>query len=184
MNKDLLLKHLRHVADIYEDLNGPLVEVAICGGTALNLAGLLERPTKDVDVLAPDPWPEVLEKAVELTAKRFNLKPDWMNPGPVDLLRMGLPQGYFERCQRFLFRERLVYLITSRLDQIHFKLYASIDRGGYHVTDLTSLNPGMDELFQAALWCFTHDVSEGFRIGMIDFLQKMGWGNVARQLEK
>jgi hypothetical protein len=184
MEKHELLSHLKHLAEVYEDLGGPALEVAICGGTALNLSGLLERPTKDVDVLSPEKWPPELQKSVELTAARFGLKPDWMNPGPVDLLLMGLPHGYFERCETLRFQERLVYLITTRLDQIHFKLYASVDRGGYHMTDLKSLNPTTDEIFQAASWCFTHDVSKGFRMVMIDFLEKMGWGDVARRLEK
>jgi hypothetical protein len=29
----------------------------------------------------------------------------------------------------------------SRWDQIHFKLYATIDRGGYHLNDLQALQP-------------------------------------------
>ncbi len=184
MNKGDVLTYLRHVAEIYENLSDAALEVSICGGTALNLSGLLERTTKDVDILSPDPWPTALEKAVELTAKRFALKPDWMNPGPVDLFRMGLPQGYFERCERLQFSRRLTYLITSRFDQIHFKLYASVDQGGYHTTDLKSLKPSEEEIFQAASWCFTQDVSEGFRMLMADFLQKMGWSDVAQRLEK
>ena len=182
MNKGELLRYLKEVAEIYTDLGGPVLEVAICGGTALNLAGLLERPTQDVDVIAPAEWPEALQQAVSITARRFNLKSDWMNLGPVDLFLMGLPTGYFQRCEHLSFEKNLTYLITSRLDQIHFKLYACVDRGGYHIDDLKHLCPSMDELLQAALWCFTHDVSVEFRMIMVDFLKQMGWHNVASRL--
>ncbi len=184
MNKSDLLQYLREVAEIYQDLGGAPLEVAICGGTALNLSGLLERPTQDVDVLVPEEWPEPLKEAVSATAKRHRLNPDWMNSGPVDLFRMGLPEGYFQRCERLSFQKSLTYLITSRLDQVYFKLYACIDRGGYHVEDLKHLHPSEDELFQATLWCFTHDVSPEFRMITIDFLQKMGWLDAAARLEK
>ncbi len=184
MIKEELLTYLRHVSEIYEDLDGTSLEVAICGGTALNLSGLLERPTKDVDIVYPEFWPETFSKAVYVTSQRFALKPDWMNRGPVDLLRMGLPQGYFDRCESLKFYNCLTFLITSRLDQIHFKLYACIDRGGYHVDDLKALGPSQDELCQAAIWCFTHDVSEGFRKLMFSFFEQMGWHNVVQRLEK
>ena len=47
---------------------------------------------------------------------------------------------------------------TGRFDQIHFKLYASVDRGGYHIEDLRALSPSHDELEAAARWAMTHDV--------------------------
>lgn len=184
MNFREISTYLEHLSAVYEDLKGPPLEIAICGGTALNFLGFEERPTKDVDVVSPEVWPLPFQEAASITAEKFNLKPDWINRDPVDLLRMGLPKGYFKRCERKQFHSRLVYLITSRKDQIHFKLYASIDRGGYHVEDLKKLNPTEDELFQAACWCMTHDVSQIFRIQMIDFLKKMGWNHASQRLEK
>ncbi len=184
MIKDEILQYLEFVSEIYLDLAGPQLEIAVCGGTALNLAGLLARPTKDVDVLFPETWPKELDEAVAITAKKFSLKSDWMNLGPVDLFRMGLPVKYFERCQKIQFHKNLVYLITSRYDQIHFKLYASVDRGGYHLSDLKSLSPNAEELLQAALWTMTHDVSAGFKQVLIQLLKSEGWADVASQLEK
>src|SRR3990167_2194750 len=100
MIKNEILIYLKHVAEVYDSLGGETLEIAICGGTALNLSGLLDRPTKDVDILFPDEWPKILRQAVDITSRHFGLKPDWMNLGPVDLFRMGLPEGYFQRCQR------------------------------------------------------------------------------------
>jgi len=184
MNIQEISGYLEHLSAVYEDLKGPSLEIGICGGTALNLLGFLERPTKDVDVLYPEIWPDTFQEAVHITTEKFNLKPGWINKGPIDLFRIGLPQCYFDRCIRKQFHPHLVYLITSRTDQIHFKLYASINRGGYHVDDLKKLNPSENELFHAASWCFTHDISEAFRTLMIDFLKMMGWNHASQRLEK
>lgn len=184
MYKDQLLQYLKHISEIYADLLGPYLEIAICGGSALNLSGLLERPTKDVDIVSPETWPEKFQEAINITTSQFDLKPGWINQGPVDLLRMGLPVGFFERCQKLNFHENLVYLITSRLDQIHFKLYACVDRGGYHLQDLKILNPTTDELVQSAQWSMTHDVSETFFELLKSFLQQNGWGNAASRIKK
>lgn len=184
MIKKDILQYLAFVSDIYQDLSGEPISIAICGGTALNLAGLLERPTKDVDILFPETWPKELTEAVSITAQKFSLRNDWMNLGPVDLFRMGLPDKYFERCEKIQFHKNLTYLITSRYDQIHFKLYASVDRGGYHLNDLKALNPTKNELESAARWTMTHDVSEGFREILFQLLISEGWGDVARKLEK
>jgi len=121
-------------------------------------------------------------EARKITAEHFGLKEDWINQGPVDLLRMGLPAGYFERCQPLDFGYSLSYLIASRFDQIHFKLYASIDRGGYHVEDLKKLQPNEAELASAGQWCLTHDVSEEFKELLLDFLRKQGWNDAARRI--
>lgn len=51
---------------------------------------------------------------------------------------------------------------ASRVDQVHFKLYAAVDQAGKHLRDLEALNPTDDELIAAALWTRRHDPSEGF----------------------
>jgi hypothetical protein len=50
-------------------------------------------------------------------------------PGPTELLRFGLPDGFVDRLQRRDFGEGLVVYLASRYDQIHFKLYAAVDQG-------------------------------------------------------
>ena len=55
-------------------------------------------------------------------------------------------------------------ILASRLDQIHFKLYAVVDQGGgRHLEDLQALSPIEAELLQAAEWSETHDNSAGYR---------------------
>ncbi len=167
------------------------VHLVVCGGSALIATGLVPRTTQDVDVVAlmddgilkdPAPFPEKLVRAAKTTADLLNLPEDWLNSGPADLFRMGLPDGFVERLQKKIVGECLVMHFVSRTDQIHFKLYASVDRGGYHVTDLKALNPTAEELFIAAKWCMTQDVSEGFLYLLKDFLRVFGFENVAERL--
>jgi hypothetical protein len=64
---------------------------------------------------------------------------------------------------------------ASRLDQIHFKLYALVDQGvGKHEQDLRALHPTTDELIQAARWTRTHDPSVGFREMLDEALRYLG----------
>ncbi len=70
----------------------------------------------------------------------------------------------------------------NRVDQIHFKLYASADRGGYHIEDLRALDPTPDEIEAAARWAMTHDVSEGFAMVLKDLLRSLGYADSADRL--
>lgn len=156
--------------------------------------GLLSRATRDVDIVAlldeetqvlvaPEPLPMSLTDAAGEVARVLNLPQDWLNNGPSrdagGLFQMGLPVGFRTRLHRRNYGSRLTVSFIDRLDQIHFKLYAAVDRGGYHINDLEALNPTQEELTQAARWTLTHDVSEVFRTLLKESLGKMGYGNVA-----
>ena len=171
--------------------NTPKVRLVVCGGSALIAMGLVPRTTQDVDVLAmfnerdmvdPEPMPEYLTVAAAATAKTLSLPEDWLNCGPADLFRMGLPEGMFERLTKVAIGEKLDIYYVSRLDQIFFKLYAAVDRGGYHIDDLLKLNPTEDELFQAAKWTMTHDVSPGFKCMLCQLLTELGHEDVSRRI--
>lgn len=153
-------------------------ELIVCGGSALIALGLVNRATKDIDIVAriahgriidPAPLPEELVKTAAKLARFSGLPADWLNTGPADLYRMGLPQGFAQRLVTRVIGASLILHYISRFDQIHFKLYAAIDRGGYHITDLLALAPSDEEITQAAKWTLTHDVSSGFR-EMLEFL--------------
>jgi hypothetical protein len=75
----------------------------------------------------------------------------------------GLPEGFVDRVQTRSFGDSLTVHFASRLDQIHFKLYAVADlRAGKHEQDLRALHPLPAELIAAARWARTHDPSPGF----------------------
>src|SRR5438105_1647686 len=69
---------------------GDQVTIVVVGGASLNLLGLVERTTQDVDVIArmgnatgelipPDPLPPVLVRAIARVARDFGLPGDWLN---------------------------------------------------------------------------------------------------------
>ncbi len=159
-------------------------ELVVIGGTALQALGFVERSTKDVDVVGlregslvvpADPLPPPLVDAAERVARDFGLPPDWLNAGPADLVRLGLPEGFLARWETRWFGPSLTVHFAGRLDQIHFKLYAMADQGsGRHETDLRALDPTPDELRSAARWARTHDPSPGFREVLLAVLQHLG----------
>jgi len=164
--------------------------IVVCGGTALNAMHLIQRTTKDVDIVAlmdsnnklidPAPLPKELLLAAKEVADTLNLPQDWLNNGPSSgdggLFRLGLPDGFKERLIRNYQGEKLTVYLASRLDQIHFKLYAAVDQfGSYHASDLKQLSPSDEELIQAIRWAITHDPSEGFQTAIKLFLQEFGY---------
>lgn len=159
-------------------------EVVAIGGGGLLLIGLIDRPTKDLDLvamragnaLAPvGALPAPLREAVEDVARVLELAPNWLNGGPDSLLRFGLPEGFLDRVEQRVFGA-LVISLASRLDQIHFKLYAAADDrpGGKHHVDLQRLQPTHVELRAAARWAQTHDPSDGFAVMLGGVLRAFG----------
>lgn len=167
---------------------GGRISLVVCGGTALTALGLVSRTTKDVDVLGSlenedvrkiGRFPEWLSEAAAKVAEDFDLPVDWLNLGPESQLDTGLPEGLAGRLERRAYGRQLTVCFISRIDQIHFKLYASLDRGGYHVQDLIKLAPVESELRQACRWVLTQDVSPGFKALLVSFLEQHGHGKLA-----
>ncbi len=158
--------------------------IAVVGGSALLALGLVSRATRDVDVLAivdgeeltsAQPLPAALVGAAQTVARDFGLSKDWLNPGPTSLLDLGLPEGFFERAQHRHYGPGLEVLFASRVDQIHLKLYATVDQGtGKHLKDLQALDPTERELLDAASWSQTHDPSDGYRSVLARVLNYFG----------
>jgi hypothetical protein len=163
---------------------GERYELVVVGGSALLALGLIDRPTRDVDVVAlrqagmltkAEPFPRALVGARDRVARDYGLPEDWLNAGPADLIDFGLPAGFLDRVETRTFGQALTVHFASRLDQIHFKLYAFVDQGvGKHGQDLRALQPTRDELVQAARWSRTHDPSDGYRQMLEEALEYLG----------
>jgi hypothetical protein len=163
---------------------GQHYELVVVGGSALLALGFINRPTKDIDVVAvrsagvlrkADPLPKELIDARDRVTRDFDLLENWLNPGPAGLMDFGLPEGFLDRVETRNFGDALTVHFASRLDQIHFKLYAFADQeGGKHEQDLHALEPTRDELVKAARWSRTHDPSEGFLQLLEKALAKLG----------
>ncbi len=163
---------------------GQRYELVVIGGSGLLALGIIERSTRDVDLLAlrsgdelgsAKPMPAALDAARNRVARDFSLPADWLNPGPTDLLDLGLPEGFIDRLERRDYGRALTIYFASRYDQIHFKLYVLVDQGpGKHEDDLRALSPTEEELVAAARWSRSHNPSEGHARILGEVLAHMG----------
>jgi len=176
-------------------LGGMPLGLAVCGGTALSALGLVTRTTKDVDVLGvvledPDSliiqkitkFPEWLAHAAGKVRRDFDLPENWLNLGPAQQVESGLPNDLEKRLVSRRYGKYLTIYFISRIDQIHFKLYAAVDRNDYHVQDLLALKPTEKEMEMAASWVLFQDVSEVFRSLLKDFLEVHNYGAIAARI--
>jgi len=174
---------------------GMALGLVVCGGTALSALGLVMRTTKDVDVLGTvsetpgdlsiqkiTEFPEWLTDAASKIGRDFDLPGNWLNLGPAIQVESGLPEGFEKRLVKRVYGQYLTIYFISRIDQIHFKLYAAVDRGDYHVQDLFALKPTEDEIEMAANWVITQDVSDVFKALLKDFLGVHHYGSVAQRI--
>lgn len=154
--------------------------IVVIGGAALQLLGVVQRTTRDVDVVAlgdppsanrpslsdpGDELPDPLLRAREIVAEDFGLDSDWLNLGPALQWKQGLPPG-FEGRVRWRRYHSLTVGIADRRDLIAFKLYAAADSAGpssVHFQDLIALKPSTEEIDWAAGWVRTQDIAPEFR---------------------
>ena len=158
---------------------GERYAIVIVGGAALNLSGILSRATTDVDVIAaaqldsagrarglgrpPVPFPAPLERAIAVVAQDSGLAPDWLNAGPAEQWKVGLPAGWRRQLEWRDFAALRVGIFARR-HLIHLKLFAAVDGGGrgVHYRDLLVLVPSSRELHHAAAWVARQDASATF----------------------
>lgn len=193
-NKKTVDTILSALGEQYASLKGADLDIVVCGGSALQALGLIERPTKDVDILAiinnlnepilAEPLPMLLLQAVDKVARDFQLVKNWMNSGPTSAVTLGLPTGLLERAETRHYGSKLTVRFLSRFDQIHFKLYASADQNGAgkHYQDLLALKPTELEIEVAARWTMTHDPSEGFKQMLNLLIRELGYENVIQRI--
>lgn len=174
---------------------GSPISLVVCGGTALFALGLILRTTKDIDILGTvseehgqilvkkiNKFPTYLIEASKAVQKDFRLPEGWMNKGPTSQVDSGLPEGFEKRLVKKQYGNYLSIYYISRLDQIYFKLYASVDRNGYHVDDLSQLKPTRQEIEDAVRWVLSQDVSLGFKAILIDFLREHGYEDISERI--
>lgn len=191
-NIDEILKALERQIQVHDGAPASLI---ICGGTALFALGLIFRTTKDVDVLGTvskehgqiivkkiNEFPKFLIEAANVVQKDFGLPDGWLNKGPTSQVDSGLPQGFEERLIKKQYGDYLSIYYISRLDQIYFKLYAAVDRNGYHLDDFLRLDPTQREIEAAARWVITQDVSIAFKTILKDFLRKHGYDIISERI--
>ena len=154
------------------------VALVVVGGATLNLLGLIDRTTQDVDVIAratdpigavparlapPDPLPDALQRAILRVARDFGLAPDWINTAIARQWSQGLPPSLPHDIAWRRYGGLHVGLVGRRT-LIALKLFAAVDQSmrSVHGQDLLALNPSDEELDRAAEWVATQDASGAF----------------------
>jgi hypothetical protein len=153
------------------------VSIVVVGGASLNLLGLIERTTHDVDVIArtergdepesalvpPDPLPGALVRAIARVARDFSLPDDWINTVVARQWTQGLPPWLADDLAWRAYGGLHVGL-AGRRTLITLKLFAAVDTStrSVHAQDLVALAPGDAELGEAAAWVMTQDASPDF----------------------
>lgn len=165
----------------------------LIGGSALLALGLVSRTTRDADIMAgvdaqlglvdPRPMSDALRSAARRVARELDLDEHWLNTGPADQLRAGLPEGFLQRLTARSYGPCLTVHLPDRFDLIHLKLFAAVDQGpGRHVTDLATLQPTDDEMLAAARWVLTQDAGEVFPAILRSALIRMNHEHIADRL--
>ena len=160
----------------------------ICGGSALNLAGLVDRPTRDVDVLglvrgtekalvAAELLPEEVSRAAQFVAADLNLPADWLNDSALAVHRLGLPTGILNRAHRWEFGPCLTLYVIGRQDQVALKLYAALHRqnGQRHFRDLDAIEATQAEMEFAVHWLLDRKTSPEFRKAICKISEALGF---------
>ena len=154
---------------------GESCRILVVGGAAMNLLGVVDRATIDVDVLAlaadngairpPDPLPDNLVRAATAVARDLGLDERWINSTVAGQWRFGLPPGIDQGIEWRRYGG-LAVGIAPRRALVFFKLYASADQTGpdnVHTRDLIALGPSDEELAAAAAWVAEQDAGPEFR---------------------
>lgn len=161
------------------EAHGPPVAIVVVGGAALNLLGVIQRSTVDIDVIAigrdvtstspgrivePQGLPPELAADVARLTRDFDLPPAWINTTVAMQWRTGLPPG-FEGRIGWRHLGGLWLGLADRQDLVALKLHAAADndRRSRHLADLIALRPTAEELKAAVEWVEGQDAGPAFR---------------------
>lgn len=155
---------------------GVEIAIVVVGGASLASNRLVDRTTKDVDVIAradlttepvalspASPLPEEFHEATAIVARDFSLPKDWLNTVIESQWKAGLPSNILHNI-RWETYSTLTIGFVSREALIPLKLFASLDQGpnSKHWRDLIALNPTSTEVDEAAEWVRRQDAGIEF----------------------
>jgi hypothetical protein len=190
---------LRELNDALAIEGAERVDWIVCGGTALGIQGLIQRPTRDIDVISGwnsttlqivpiDRFSRAVERAIVRVAETHReLRSSgitWVNLGARGLLDFGLPPGCVGRLKACVIGTHLTLRIPDRRDLIAFKLFAAADaahgRQSVHKSDVRAVSPNEEEVRFAIDWVITiPDPNHQLRAELREFLQELGHEDLA-----
>lgn len=161
---------------------GLALEAIATGGAALALLGIINRETRDCDLIEPELSSALHEAArafaAELRDQGEILRDDWLNNGPASLGPL-LPEGWKNRLQSIHHGQVLRLWSLGRPELLLAKLWALCDRG-LDLGDCIALAPTAEELTQAEAWIVTQDLNPDWpthvRATLADLAQRLGHG--------
>jgi hypothetical protein len=140
------------------------LDAIVVGGSALVLIGIIDRPTRDVDVLHPDLPRQIADAsrifAQEMRRRGIELADTWLNNGPSSLSKV-LPDGWRDRTQPAFSGRALSLETLGRADLLKTKLFALCDRGT-DLADCIAFSPTAEELEAAMPWIALQDANESW----------------------
>lgn len=177
MNSSLPIEAALHAVGDLLAAGGERAAIIVVGGATLNLLGIVQRTTRDVDVIArvvrdeagdlrlanAEPFPDSLQHAIRTVARDFGLADDWMNADVGKQWTQGFPPRMLEEVTWRPYGALEVGLVGRRT-LIALKLFAAVDCGvaSVHGRDLRALAPDDGEWEEAAAWVATQDAAEAF----------------------
>jgi hypothetical protein len=165
--------------DAYLASRGLGLQATVIGGAALQLLGIIERPTKDCEVLVPELSTEILAAADDfaVSASGGQLAPGWLNNGPASLVR-SLPAAWSTRLQSLYVGAALELRTLAREDLLRSKLFALIDRN-IDLLDCVALRPTRTELQALLPWLCDQDANADWpryvRVVLDQLAQELGY---------
>ena len=153
----MISKEVLEEYDKFLKRKGLHLEAIVIGGTALNLLGYIARPTRDVDIIAPQLSTKQRQSSREFARTIPGLWEEWLNNGPMSLIDI-LPLGWENRLQPSFQGEALILQTLGRADLLKTKLFAYCDRGT-DLADCVAMSPSPTELEHALDWVIQQDAN-------------------------
>jgi hypothetical protein len=168
--------------DVFLESRGLRLDAVVVGGAALNLLGVITRPTNDCDILYPDLTETIRQAAREFAAVMRErgeiLADDWLNNGPASLAGQ-LPLDWKSRLQPAFSGAAISLHALGREDLLRSKLFALCDRA-IDLPDCLALAPTADEIAAILPWLERQDTNPGWpahaRATMQDLARRLGHG--------
>lgn len=198
MTRNAILQLLQELDQWMELEDCQPVEWVICGGAALGLQKLQDRPTRDVDVLGcwdeavlsvsgierfPDEMAACIQRVADNHPELAGMGQNWINLGPRALVQAGLPDGFASRLHMLQIGNKLKLHLLGRQDLLALKLYAAADDRGLrqeiHFADLKGLVPTFGELDWAVDWLRTLRDFEEKRLVVKHVIERLGYEDLA-----
>lgn len=143
------VKDIAEKFDRYLQVKGLKFSGIVVGGSALVLLDIIDRSTKDFDMIEDNIPQEIVDAALKF-AEQENLSIYWLNSGPSELVKH-LPAHWRSTIQPLYSGDGLKLSTLSRDNLIKAKIWAYCDRTKDY-DDVISMLPSKGELADTQAW--------------------------------